>query len=87
MLAIVVTVVSLLIKLSLLMIFVGADVVIGFVESAYIGEERGEAHSVLAGYLSGIPDNRTITYVPTSITASKLFLSALYVGVSTCSLH
>ena len=46
-------------------------IVIGFVESAYTGEERGEDHSVLAGYISGLPDNRVITYAITSITASE----------------
>ena len=44
---------------------------IGFVESEFQGEERGEAHSVLAGYISGLPDNRIISYAPTSITASE----------------
>ena len=48
---------------------------IGFVESEYHGEERGEDHSVLAGYISGLPDNRIIAYTPTSITASELILS------------
>ena len=45
--------------------------VIGFVESEYQGEERGEDHDVLAGYISGLPDNRMITYAPTAITASE----------------
>ena len=44
---------------------------IGFVVSEYQGEERGEAHNVLAGYISGLPDNRVITYAPTSVTASE----------------
>ena len=55
------------VNLSLLSLLI----VIGFVESAYTGEERGEDHSVLAGYISGLPDNRVITYAPTSITASE----------------
>ena len=46
-------------------------IVIGFVESEFQGEERGEDHSVLAGYISGLPDNRVITYAPISITASE----------------
>ena len=46
-------------------------IVIGFVESEFQGEERGEPHSVLAGYISGLPDNRIITYAPTSITAGE----------------
>ena len=46
-------------------------IVIGFMEEHYTGEERGEDHNVLAGYLSGLPDNRVITYAPTSITASE----------------
>ena len=43
--------------------------------SEYQGEERGEDHIVLAGYISGLPDNRIITYAPTAITASELILS------------
>ena len=46
--------------------------VIGFAESVYQGEERGEAHSVQAGYISGLPDNRIISLAPTSITAGEL---------------
>ena len=46
--------------------------VIGFVESEYQGEERGQDHDVLAGYISGLPDNRLISYTPTAITASEL---------------
>ena len=45
--------------------------VIGFVVSEYQGEERGEDHDVLAGYISGLPDNRIISYTPTAITASE----------------
>ena len=45
---------------------------IGFVESEYQGEERGEDHNVSAGYISGLPDNRIISYTPTAITASEL---------------
>ena len=52
---------------------------IGFAESAYIGEERGYTHSVLAGYLSGLPDNRVITYTSTSITASKKIIIAIII--------
>ena len=46
--------------------------VVGFVESVYIGEERREAHSVLAGYISGLPDIGVITYTLTALTASEL---------------
>ena len=40
--------------------------------SEYQGEERIEDHDVLAGYISGLPDNRIISYTLTSITASEL---------------
>ena len=53
-------------------------IVIGYVESEFQGEERGEDHSVLAGYISGLPDNRIITYAPISITASEPSKTVMY---------
>ena len=58
-------------SLPLLLLLLLLLLVIGFVESEYHGEERGEDHSVLAGYISGLPDNRVISYTPTAITASE----------------
>ena len=60
------TVMLLLLFLLLLLLLV-----IGFVEIEFQGEERGEDHDVLAGYISGLPDNRIITYAPISVTASE----------------
>ena len=60
-----------LLTLSSLPLLLLLLLVIGFVVSEFQGEERGEDHDVLAGYISGLPDNRLITYTPTAITASE----------------
>ena len=57
--------------LSVVLLLLLLLLVIGFVVSEYQGEERGEDHDVLAGYISGLPDNRIISYTPTAITASE----------------
>lgn len=51
--------------------------VLGFSPSEFIGQERGEAHSVQAGYLSGRPDMGGLLTVELSVGTASEYLSSL----------